>query len=97
MKITQLRTFVVDGGSSNWVFVKVYTDEGLVGLGEGTIASKAQTVAAAIMEHERYLVGKDPRQIEKHWQIMYKGTFYRGGPIQAADAFTAATKKQGTA
>src|SRR5579883_2430524 len=81
MKITQLRTFIVDGGSSNWVFVKVYTDEGLVGLGEGTIASKAQTMAAAIMEHERYLIGKDPRQIERLWQAMYRYARWRGGPI----------------
>src|SRR5579883_1929985 len=81
MKITQLRTFIVDGGSSNWVFVKVYTDEGLVGLGEGTIASKAQTMAAAIMENERYLIGKDPRQIERLWQAMYRYARWRGGPI----------------
>lgn len=81
MKITQLRTFIVDGGSSNWVFVKVYTDEGLVGLGEGTIASKAQTMAAAIMEHERYLIGKDARQIERLWQAMYRYARWRGGPV----------------
>jgi galactonate dehydratase len=81
VQITHLRTFIVDGGSSNWVFVKVYTDEGLVGLGEGTIASKAQTVASAIMEHERYLVGKDPRQIERLWQAMYRYARWRGGPV----------------
>lgn len=81
MKIRALKTFIVDGGSSNWVFVKVYTDEGLTGLGEGTIASKAMTVAAAIMEHERYLVGKDPLQIEKLWQAMYRYARWRGGPV----------------
>ncbi len=81
MKITQLRTFIVDAGSGNWVFVKVYTDEGLVGLGEGTITSKSQTVAAAIMEHERYLIGKDPRQIERLWQAMYRYPRWRGGPV----------------
>ena len=81
MKITGLRTFVVDGGAGNWVFVKVYTDEGLVGLGEGTITSKALAVEAAILEHERYLVGKDPRQIERLWQAMYRYPRWRGGPI----------------
>jgi len=81
VKITQLRTFIVDAGSGNWVFVKVYTDEGLVGLGEGTITSKSQTVAAAIMEHERYLIGKDPRQIERLWQAMYRYPRWRGGPV----------------
>lgn len=81
MKITKLRTFIVDGGMTNWVFVKIYTDEGLVGLGEGTITSKAQTVATAIQEHERFLVGKDPRQIELLWQAMYRYPRWRGGPV----------------
>ena len=81
MKITGLRTFVVDGGAGNWVFVKVHTDEGLVGLGEGTITSKALAVEAAILEHERFLVGKDPRQIERLWQAMYRYPRWRGGPV----------------
>ena len=84
MKITGMRTFVVaaseDGG--NWVFVKVYTDQdGLHGVGEGTVTSKAQAVAAAIMEHERFLVGRDPRNIEFLWQAMYRYPRWRGGPM----------------
>jgi galactonate dehydratase len=84
MKITGLKTFIVSvserGG--NWVFVKVYTDQpGLEGIGEGTITSKAQTVAAAIMDHERFLIGKDPRNIEYLWQAMYRYPRWRGGPI----------------
>src|SRR4051812_43174007 len=84
MKITGLRTFIVSvsehGG--NWVFVKVYTDQdGLHGVGEGTVTSKAQTVAAAIMEHERFLVGRDPSNIEFLWQAMYRYARWRGGPI----------------
>ena len=56
----------------NWVFCKVYTNQGLTGLGEGSITSKEATLAQAIMEHERYLVGKDPTDIELHWQAMYR-------------------------
>ncbi|HEX2035507.1 MAG TPA: galactonate dehydratase [Chloroflexota bacterium] len=84
MKITGLKTFVVaaNEGGGNWVFVKVYTDQdGLTGLGEGTVTSKAQTIAAAIQEHERFLVGRDPSNIEWLWQAMYRYPRWRGGPV----------------
>ena len=81
IKITSLRTFVVHLGSVNWVFVKIYTNEGLVGLGEGSVTSKEATVAAAIQEHERLVVGKDPTQIEMLWQSMYRWPRWRGGPV----------------
>lgn len=82
LKVTDLRTFVVDSGNDeNWVFVKLYTNQGLVGLGDGTMTAKAKSVEAAIQEHKRYLVGKDPTEIERHWQGMFRGPRYRGGPI----------------
>ena len=84
MKITGLKTFVVASGPSggNWVFVKVYTDQdGLTGLGEGTVTSKAQTIVAAVEEHERFLVGRDPMNIEWLWQAMYRYPRWRGGPV----------------
>jgi galactonate dehydratase len=63
------------------VFVKVHTDQdGLAGLGEGTVTSKAQTIAAAIQEQERFLVGRDPLNIEWLWQAMYRYPRWRGGP-----------------
>src|SRR5580700_7758284 len=82
LKITGIRTFVVNSSSAvNWVFCKVYTNQGLVGLGEGSVTSKEATVAQAIMEHERYLMGKDPTDIELHWQAMFRYPRWRGGPI----------------
>jgi galactonate dehydratase len=82
LRITDLKTFLVDAGNDeNFVFVKLYTNEGITGLGEGTLASKCRTVATAIEEHKRYLVGKDPREIERHWQGMFRGPRYRGGPV----------------
>jgi galactonate dehydratase len=81
LKITGLKTFVVNTGSNNWVFCKVHTNGGLVGLGEGSVTSKELTVAAAIQEHERFLVGKDPTDIELLWQGMYRNPRWRGGPI----------------
>jgi galactonate dehydratase len=53
----------------------------MVGLGEATVEGREKTVEAAIKENARYLVGKDPHNIEEHWQAMYKGAFWRGGPI----------------
>ena len=78
MKITGLETFFV---KPRWMFLEISTDEGIVGYGEPIVEGKARTVAAAIQELAGYLIGKDPRQIEHHWQVMYRGSFYRGGPI----------------
>ena len=81
LKITGLKTFIVNVGSVNWVFCKVLTNEGLTGLGEGSVTSKEATLAQAIMEHERFLVGKDPTDIELLWQGMFRYPRWRGGPI----------------
>src|SRR5574341_1924721 len=81
LKITGLKTITVNVGSVNWVFCKVLTNEGLTGLGEGSITSKEATLAQAIMEHERFLVGKDPTEIELLWQGMFRYPRWRGGPI----------------
>jgi galactonate dehydratase len=63
------------------MFLKIHTDEGLVGYGEPIVEGKALTVETAIKELESYLIGQDPLKIEHHWQAMYRGGFYRGGPI----------------
>jgi galactonate dehydratase len=81
VKIRAVKPFVVDELGTNRVFVKVYTDEGLTGLGEGTLSSRSQSIAAAIAENEAYLLGKDPRDIEGLWQTLYRRPRWRGGPI----------------
>jgi galactonate dehydratase len=81
LKITGLKTFVVNAGDLNWVFCKVYTNGGLVGLGEGSVTGKEATIAEAIMEHERFLTGKDPTDIEFLWQSMFRIPRWRGGPV----------------
>lgn len=81
LKISGLKTFVVNVGGLNWVFCKIYTNQGLVGLGEGSVTSKEATVAQAIMEHERFLLGKDPTNIELLWQGMFRYPRWRGGPV----------------
>ena len=81
LKITGLKTTVVNAGSVNWVFAHVLTNQGLTGLGEGSVTSKEATVSQAILEHERFLLGKDPTDIEILWQGMYRYPRWRGGPI----------------
>jgi galactonate dehydratase len=82
LRITDLKTFVVDAGNDeNFVFVKIHTNQGIVGLGEGTFTGKEATVEQAILEHKRYLVGKDAADIELHWQGMFRGPRYRGGAL----------------
>jgi len=81
VKITAVKPIIVDEFGSNRLFVKVYTDEGLTGLGEGTLASRCQSIAAAITENEAYLLQRDPRDIEGVWQMLYRRPRWRGGPI----------------
>ncbi|UGQ49153.1 galactonate dehydratase [Massilia endophytica] len=78
MKITKLTTYRVP---PRWMFLKIETDEGVVGWGEPVIEGKARTVEAAVHELGELLIGQDPARINDLWQAMYRGGFYRGGPI----------------
>ncbi len=78
IKITRLETILV---KPRWLFLKIHTDAGIVGLGEPVTEGRALTCATAIKEIEPYLVGKDPRAVVHHWQAIYRHAFYRGGPI----------------
>lgn len=85
LKITDLKTYIVSRSgkpnSSNYVFVRIFTNQGIIGTGEGSVTSKAKTMAAAIEEHKRLLVGRDATDIEMHWQAMFRWARWRGGPI----------------
>ncbi|MGN2248839.1 galactonate dehydratase [Frateuria sp. GZRe14] len=78
MKITRLTTFVVP---PRWLFLRIDTDAGICGWGEPIVEGRAHTIAAAVDELSDYLIGKDPRNIEDLWAVMYRGGFYRGGPV----------------
>ena len=78
MKITKLTTFIVP---PRWCFLKVETDQGVTGWGEPVVEGRAHTVAAAVEELSDYLIGKDPRNIEDIWTVLYRGGFYRGGAV----------------
>jgi len=78
MKITKMELFKV---APRWLFLKISTDEGISGWGEPVLEGRAETVKTAVQELEELLIGRDPRQIEDIWQMMYRGGFYRGGGI----------------
>jgi galactonate dehydratase len=78
MKIIRLTTYVVP---PRWLFLKIETDEGISGWGEPVVEGRAQSVAAAVDELSDYLIGRDPRNVEDLWTVMYRGGFYRGGAI----------------
>jgi len=78
MKITGLELFPV---APRWLFLKVSTDSGICGWGEPVVEGRAATVAAAVEEMSDYLVGRRAGDIEDIWQVLYRGGFYRGGPV----------------
>ena len=77
-RIAKIETFLVP---PRWVFVRIETDDGLVGWGEASLEGHGEAVVGA-MEHVRdRLIGADPDRIEDAWQILYRLGFYRGGPV----------------
>jgi galactonate dehydratase len=78
LRVTRLETYLVQ---PRWLFLKVHTNAGIVGLGEPIVEGRAETVATAVKEIEPYLIGKDPRRVVHHWQAIYRHAFYRGGPV----------------
>ena len=81
MKVTDIKCFVVDCFRTNWVFVKVYTDEKIDGVGEATLEYKEKALLGAVEHIKEYLVGKNPLDIEKHWHGIYRDAYWRGGPV----------------
>ncbi len=64
-----------------WLFLKIETDEGICGWGEPVVEGRADTVASAVKEMMSLIQSLDPSNIEDIWQMLYRGAFYRGGPI----------------
>ena len=81
MKIARVETFTPWIDWCNWLFVKVTTDNGLYGWGEGSLHGSIPAVEAAIHELGESLVGKDPSGVERHWHAMYNAWRWRGGPV----------------
>ncbi len=84
MQITGIETFLVRPANRNFVFVKVHTDEGLYGIGEAYSAGPDEAVAAVIHDFTDWLIGRDPRDIEFLWQLLYNASRFPGGVITNA-------------
>ena len=84
VKITGMKVYGVSltpDSDRPYVFVKIETNKGVVGWGEGTLEGKAAAVMHCIEDFRDFLIGKDPMQVEHHWQSMYVHSFYRAGPV----------------
>ena len=77
MKITDIKTYLVEAHRRNWVFIEVETDEGITGVGEATIEPFERTMVTLIEDYKRTVLGKDPRAIEYLWEDRYRGQFLR--------------------
>lgn len=81
MRISRIETFSV---APRWQFLRMETDDGVVGWGEPIVEGSADVVAAAVDSLSEILIGSDPTRIEDLWQTMTRGGFYRGGPERSS-------------
>ena len=82
MKITAIKTIVVNARLRNWIFVRIDTDvPGLYGLGEATLEFQTRAVTGAIEDMGSLILGEDPRNIEHLWQVMFRHPFFKGGIV----------------
>lgn len=80
MKITDVKVL----RANRAVYCKIYTDEGIVGLGESGAWGFLEASAQAILAMREYLIGKDPLDIEHHWQYLYRFSHFRGAAVMGA-------------
>jgi galactonate dehydratase len=80
-RIEAVETILADGGWHNYVFVVVTTEDGLTGLGEATLEYHEAIVAQAVARYGEVVRGMDAGRIEQIWQRLYRGGFWRGGPV----------------
>ncbi|MCW2305938.1 D-mannonate dehydratase ManD [Rhodobium gokarnense] len=81
MKIRSAKVIVTCPGR-NFVTLKIETDEGLTGLGDATLNGRELAVASYLTDHViPCLIGRDPQQVEDIWQYLYRGAYWRGGPV----------------
>lgn len=82
MKITAVRTQLVNAQLRNWIFVRIETDQpGLYGLGEASLEFQAKAVTGALEDLGQLTIGEDPRNIEHLWQVLFRHPFFKGGVV----------------
>ena len=81
MKIVAQKIFVANASRTNFVFVKLLTDEGIDGVGEATLEWKTRTIVGALEDLERFIIGKDPFQVEHLIETMHRDSYWRTGAV----------------
>lgn len=89
VRITNVKVFgvtlpVKEQADRPYVFVRIETNQGVAGWGEGTLEGKAAAVMSCIEDFREFLIGADPMLAEHHWQSMYVHSFYRAGPVMGS-------------
>ncbi len=89
VRITNVKVFgvtlpVKEQADRPYVFVRIETNQGVAGWGEGTLEGKAAAVMSCIEDFREFLIGADPMLVEHHWQSMYVHSFYRAGPVMGS-------------
>lgn len=81
MQISEIKTYITWGDPRNWLFVKVITDEGVYGWGEGTLEGREEVVRTTVHDLGNWLIGQNPLHTEHLWQRLYRHGFWRGGVV----------------
>ena len=81
MKIIDIKTFIVDCFRTNWAFVKIYTDDGISGVGEATLEYKERALIGAVEHIKDAIIGLDPHNVERITHDLYRDSYWRCGPV----------------
>ena len=81
MKITDVKTYIMDAYRTNWTFVKVETDEGLYGWGEASLGTQELALTGCVEDLKRLVVGRNPLEIEKMRFEVYRDIYWKGGAV----------------
>jgi galactonate dehydratase len=84
MRITEIKPYPIWVGNRNQLVVKVETDEGIYGLGEAGLSGRELAVIGALRHFREFLLGKDPLQIGRIWQELYRSQYFEGGRVLLA-------------
>ncbi len=81
MKITDIKTYIMDAYRTNWTFIKVETDEGIYGWGEASLGTQEMALSGCVEDLKRLIVGRNPMEIEKMVFEVYRDIYWKGGPV----------------
>ena len=86
MKITDIKSFILGVENKNLFIVKVETDRGIHGIGQGGTTTRERAMKGAIGHFREFLIGRDPRRVESLHQELYRRQYYEGGTVITASA-----------